>query len=165
MDTKCVSVLSTAAGVCPSFEVNRFSFAERKEIAILLPHAFKIYNMFMGGVDLQYLHCSNLMSCIRAKKLTLPIFMLFIQSSMANATVLQNNIHETKIGSKQLAMDIAKYYLAKAKVSQSHTSVTVSLKKKLSKFQKVCFKNKKKCIKTAMSIYVPYVFHFYTNKL
>ena len=68
MDSKCVSVLSTAAGVSPSFEVNRFSFAERKKIAILFPHAFKIYNMFMGGVDLHDLHCSNLMSCIRAKK-------------------------------------------------------------------------------------------------
>ena len=30
MDSKCVSVLSTAAGVSPSFEGNRFSFAERK---------------------------------------------------------------------------------------------------------------------------------------
>ena len=139
MNSKCVSVLSTAAEVSPSFQVNRFSFAERKKIAILFPHAFKIYNMFMVGVDLHDLHCSNLMSCIRAKTWTWPIFMRFIQSSMANATVLQNYVHETKIGSKQLAMDIAKYYLAKAKVSKSHTSVTV---------------------KTAMSIYVPYVFHF-----
>ena len=46
--------------------------------------------------------------------------MRFIQSSMANATVLQNYVHE---------IYIAKYYLVKAKVSKSHTSVTVSLKK------------------------------------
>ena len=129
MDSKFLSVLSTAAGVTPLFEVNIFSFAEGKEIAILFPHAFKIYYIFMDGVDLHDLHCSNLMSCIRAKKWTLSISMRFMPSSMANATVLRNYVDETKIGSKQLAMDITEYYLAKAKVSKSHTSVTVSLKK------------------------------------
>ena len=145
MDSKCVSVLSTAAEVSPSFEVNQFSFAERKRIAILFPHAFKIFNIFMGGVDLHDLHCSNLMSCIRAKKWTWPIFMRFIQSSMANATVLQNYVHETKIGSNQLAMDIAKYYLAKAKVSKSDTSVTVSLKKNCQNFKTCASRTKRIC--------------------
>lgn len=46
MDSKPVSVLSTAAGVTPLFEVERFSFAEMKRIAILfpnLPSKFIIY--------------------------------------------------------------------------------------------------------------------------
>ena len=98
----------------------------------------------MGSVDLYDLHCSNLMSCIRAKKWTWPIFMRFVQSSMANATVHQNYVHETKIGSKQLAMDISKYYLGKAKVSKSHTSVTVSLKKNCHNFKK-CASRKQMC--------------------
>ena len=68
--------------------------------------------------------------------------MRFVQSSMTNATVLQNYVYKTKIGSNQLAMDIAKYYLAKAKVSKSHTFVTV-FEKKMAKFQNMCFKNKK----------------------
>ena len=101
----------------------------------------------MGGVDLHDLHCSNLKSCIRAKKWTWPIFMRFIQSSMANATVLRNYVHGTKVGSKQLAMNIAKYYLAKAKVSKSHTSVTVRLKKNCQNFKK-CASRTKKCVKT-----------------
>ena len=60
MDSKCVSVLSTAAGVSPSFEENRFSFAERKKLLYYFHMPSKIYNMFMGGVDLYDLHCNNL---------------------------------------------------------------------------------------------------------
>ena len=87
--------------------------------------------------------------------------MRFIQSSMANATVFQNYVHETKIGPKQLAMDIAKYYLAKAKVSKAHTSVTVSLKKNCQNFKKCASRTKKMC----KDCNVPYVFRFYTNNL
>ena len=45
-------------------------------------------------------------------------------------------------------MDIAKYYLAKAKVSKSHTSVTVSLKK-IVKISKSVLQEHKKCVRAA----------------
>lgn len=99
----------------------------------------------MGGVDLHDLHCSNLMPSIRAKKWTWPIFMRFIQSSMANATVLRNYVHEKKLGTKEIAMEIAKYYLAKSKISKSHTSITVSSKKNCQNFKKCASRTTKMC--------------------
>ncbi|KAL7288257.1 hypothetical protein TKK_0017597 [Trichogramma kaykai] len=51
MDSEDVSVLSTAAGVTPLSDMDKFSFDEMKDIAVPFPHAFKMYNTFMGACD------------------------------------------------------------------------------------------------------------------
>ena len=61
-----------------------------KKVNLLFSHAFKLYNLFMGGIDLHDLHCSNLMPFIRAKRWTWPMFLRFIQSSMTNGVILRN---------------------------------------------------------------------------
>ena len=53
------------------------------------------------------------------------MFLRFIQSSLTNGVVLRNLVHEGKIGTKECAVAFAKHYLAKAKVSKLHESVTV----------------------------------------
>lgn len=145
MDSKSVSMLSTAAGVTPLFEVKRFSFDEMKKVDILFPHAFKMYNLFMGGIDLHDSHCSNLMSFIRAKKWTWAVFLRLIQSSMTNATVLYNLVNEKKIGTKDMALGLAKYYLAKAQKTGVHKSVSVEKKKKCANFEKCATRTQKMC--------------------
>ena len=145
MDSKPVSMLSTAAGVTPLFEVQRFSFDEMKKVNILFPRAFKLYNLFMGVIDLHDLHCSNLMSFIRAKKWTWPMFLRFIQSSMTNATVIHNLVHEKKIGTKDMALELAKYYLARKPTTKLHKSVSMKLKKKCENFEKCATRTQKMC--------------------
>ena len=87
----------------------------------------------MGVIDLHDLHCSNLMSFIRAKKWTWPMFLRFIQSSMTNATVIHNSVHEKKIGTKYMALELAKYYLARkptTKLHKSYNSEKLKVRKK-----------------------------------
>ena len=90
MDSKPVSVLSTAAGVTPMSTVKRYSKETKTKNDIPFPRAFSQYNRFMGGVDLHDGHCSNLMPCIKAKRWTWSIFLRLVQSSITNALVIHN---------------------------------------------------------------------------
>ena len=51
MDSKLVSVVSTAAGVTPSLPTKRYCSNEKTKIDVQFPQAFHLYNRFMGGVD------------------------------------------------------------------------------------------------------------------
>ena len=96
MDSKPVSVLSTATGVTPMSTVKRYSKEARTKNDIPFPRAFSQYNRYMGGVDLHDGHCSNLMPCIKAKRWTWSIFLRLIQSSMTNALVIHNMSNSEK---------------------------------------------------------------------
>ncbi|XP_033232053.1 piggyBac transposable element-derived protein 3-like [Belonocnema kinseyi] len=52
MDSKAVSILSSAAGVTPTSNVSRYDKEAKGKAAIRFPNAFKVYNNLMGGVDL-----------------------------------------------------------------------------------------------------------------
>ncbi|XP_033213707.1 piggyBac transposable element-derived protein 3-like [Belonocnema kinseyi] len=88
MDSKAVSILSSAAGVTHTSNVSRYDKEAKGKAVIPFPNALKVYNNFMGGVDLHDHHCNNLMPIIRAKKWTWTIFIRLIQASITNATVL-----------------------------------------------------------------------------
>ncbi|XP_066592950.1 piggyBac transposable element-derived protein 3-like [Prorops nasuta] len=116
MDSKPVSLLSTAAGVEPLLNVKRYSKSLQSRENILFPRAITLYNEFMGGVDMHDGHCSNLMPSIRAKKWTWPMFLRLIQSSLTNALVIYNlSNNGTNIGSKEIVLAVAKHYLSKKK--------------------------------------------------
>ena len=68
MDSKPVSLFSTAASVTPSSNVKRFSAKEKAKKDLSFPRAFTLYKFL--GVDLHDAQCSNLMSRIRAKNWT-----------------------------------------------------------------------------------------------
>jgi len=57
MDSKPVSVVSTAAGATPLLPSKRYSSQERTKVEIPFPKAFHLYNKFMGEVDLHDGHC------------------------------------------------------------------------------------------------------------
>ena len=99
MDSKPVSLLSTAAGVTPLSTMRRFSKEQKGKTELPFPNAFMLYNKNMGGIDQHDFFCSNLMPSIRSKKWTWVIFLRFIQASLANATVLKNmvRIEEKKV--------------------------------------------------------------------
>jgi len=82
MDSKIVSLLSTAAGSEPKKSVERYSREKKKRIKIDMPTAFNIYNNFMGGVDIHDQYCNKVLPTMRSKKWTFLIFMRLIQSSL-----------------------------------------------------------------------------------
>lgn len=87
MDSKEVSVLSTAAGVQPLKKARRYSKEEKGKVEIGMPHAFSIYNKYMGGVDLHDQYCSKVTPTMRSKKWTWSILLKLIQSSLSNAVI------------------------------------------------------------------------------
>ncbi|XP_032689124.1 piggyBac transposable element-derived protein 3-like [Odontomachus brunneus] len=51
MDSKLVSIISTAAGVTPLSDSKRYSSESKAKIDIPFPQAFHLYNRFMAGTD------------------------------------------------------------------------------------------------------------------
>ena len=148
MDSKPVSLLSTAAGVTPLSTVKRFIAAKKAKTDLPFPKAFTLYNKYMGGVDLHDAHCSNLMPRIRAKKWTWPVLLRLIQSSLANATVLRNAASvEKKIGTKDIGLEVAEFYLAKGKQTKKklHAIVTTTSKKNCYNFKKCDARTQSMC--------------------
>lgn len=147
MDSKPVSVLSTAAGVTPMSSVERHSKVSNSKEEIPFPMAFRLYNMFMGDVNQHDAHCSNLLPQIRAKKWTWSIFCRLIQSSITNATIIQNLVDENNVGTKYISLEIAKYYLDKHKNEKVHESIIV-VKKRYCEYASKCNSRTQKMCKT-----------------
>ncbi|XP_043468342.1 piggyBac transposable element-derived protein 3-like [Leptopilina heterotoma] len=118
MDSKPVSILSSAVGVTPSGTVERRVKGQKERKELKFPRAFMIYNQFMGGVDLHDQRCNAIEPTIRSKKWTWTIFVRMIQSAMTNATILYNLCHEHKVSTKFVAMSVGKEYLNRSKVSK-----------------------------------------------
>ena len=116
MDSKPISILSTASGVTPKSNVSRYDKESRSKITIPFPNAFCIYNKFMGGVDLHDQHANNVRPGIHSKKWTWIIMMRLVQAAVTNATVLYNEAlpnTEKKIGTKEFVFSISENYLSK----------------------------------------------------
>lgn len=147
MDSKPVSVLSTAAGVTPMSTVKRYSKEAKTKNNIPFPRVFSQYNRYMGGVDLHDGHCSNLMPCIKAKRWTWSIFLRLIQSSITNALVIYNMSDSgKKIRSKEIALEIAEFYLANStKREASHEMVTDKARKNCENHKKCGMRTNKMC--------------------
>jgi len=145
MDSKPVSLLSTAAGVTPTSTAKRYSKKSKGQNDLPFPRAFTLYNRYMGGVDLHDGHCS--MPCIRAKRWTWSIFLRLIQSSITNAVVIHNLSHsDKKIGSKEIALAIAEFYLAKGtKEKNKLHKMVAGEKKNCQNFQKCAKRTQKMC--------------------
>ena len=105
VDSKQVSMVSTATGVSPTYVAQRRSKDKKEKVNINFPNAFQLYNKFMGGVDVHDGRCNYAMACIRSKKWTWIVFIRLIQSAIANAVVISNYVHKlswkTKIISKE----------------------------------------------------------------
>lgn len=117
MDSKEVSILSTAAAVSPLQNVKRYVKDKSRKDDIAMPNAFAKYNKYMGGADIHDEYCSTLLPTFRSKKWTWVVLMQLIQSSLANAVILFNSERENykKVSAKNFAMDIARSYLEKKK--------------------------------------------------
>lgn len=140
MDSKEVSLLSTAAGVTPLKEVKRYSKENKSKIDIPMPNAFSMYNKYMGGVDIHDQYCSSLLPSFRSKKWTWPVLLRLIQSSVTNAVLLSNAVrkNEKKASGKQFAMDIARQYLKKGKSGDLNTHQLTTIKKRKYCSQEKC---------------------------
>lgn len=133
MDSKEVSLLSTAAGVNPLKNVKRYSKEKKGKDDIPMPDAFSNYNKYMGGVDIHDQYCSALLPIFRSKKWTWVVLMRVIQSSIANAVILYNAVRENKkkMSAKDFAMEIVRNYLIKESSSalKSHKLETQKKRK------------------------------------
>lgn len=126
MDSKPVSIVSTAAGVTPLLPSKRYSSQQRKKVEILFPKAVRVYNNFMGGNDVHDGHCNNLLPSIRSKKWTWVVFIRLIQASIVNALVIFNaaSVEEKKVGTKDFALSIAKSYIKQGQLKQEGHEMT-----------------------------------------
>lgn len=88
-----MSFLSTAVGVTPLAQVSRFDSQNLKKIEIEVPAVFKLYNDFMGHVDLQDQHCSDLQIHIGGKQWTWAVVKRLIQMALSNALILNNIVN------------------------------------------------------------------------
>lgn len=133
MDSKPVSIVSTAAGVTPLSPSKRYSAQERSKVEILFPKAVRVYNCFMGGNDVHDGHCNNLLPSIRSKKWTWVVFIRLIQASIVNATVIFNaaSTEEKKVGTKDFAISIAKSYINQGRVQREEHKITKQTQLKL----------------------------------
>ncbi|XP_033224087.1 piggyBac transposable element-derived protein 3-like [Belonocnema kinseyi] len=68
IDSKQVSILSTACGITPITPVKRFSRAAQERIELGFSRAFSLYNNYMGGVDLHDFRCKKASPSITSKK-------------------------------------------------------------------------------------------------
>lgn len=149
MDSKPVSIISTAAGVSPLASMQRYSKAENQKVKLPFPSAFSIYNKYMGGVDQHDFHCSMLKPSIRAKKWTWVILLRLIQASLTNATVLKNMVSpdNKRVGTKDVALDVTRKYLVKSppKVVEIHESVVEEKKRNCSNFSRCATRTQRLC--------------------
>lgn len=125
VDSKTVSIASSAAGISPTFPTKRWSKENKEKISLPFPNAFHIYNQFMGGVDLQDSHCNNVSPRIKSKKWTWTVFVRLIQTAITNAMVLSNRVRsdgEKKKGTLDFMIAIAHHYLDSSK-SQTKSRV------------------------------------------
>lgn len=121
VDSKSVSMASTAAGVTPMYDASRRSKEHKEKVSIPFPNVFQVYNKYMGGVDVHDGRCNYASPCIRSKKWTWIVFMRLIQASIANAVVISNYVHEGKKKSSSLdfMLAISKDYLQQSKSPQN----------------------------------------------
>ncbi|KAL7290369.1 hypothetical protein TKK_0016062 [Trichogramma kaykai] len=132
VDSKPVSILSTAAGITPLSSMKRYSKEQKNKLDLPFPQAFQFYNNNMGGVDLHDFHCSNAMPSIRSKKWTFVIFERLIKASIANATVLINMVSDTnkKIGTKDIALEMEECHLSLQEFEEIFSDDQITVKPK-----------------------------------
>lgn len=87
-DNKIVTVMSTYVGSNPTIEVSRFSRKDKKHVTVQCPQAIKVYNNYMGGVDLLDSMLGYYRIQIRSKKWYLRIFFHLIDLYCVNAWIL-----------------------------------------------------------------------------
>lgn len=110
MDSKPVTILSTAHGVQSKSFLERWDKEKRAKLPIEFPHLFTKYNKHMGGVDLHNQHCNDIIPCIRSKKWTWCLFLRIIQASISNVLVLRNTLHpDEKKGAIDIAVEIVEF--------------------------------------------------------
>ncbi|OXU16290.1 hypothetical protein TSAR_007470 [Trichomalopsis sarcophagae] len=90
IDSKEVSVLSTAAGVTSFIPMERYSRTAGKRTKLEFPCAFSLYNKYMGGVDLHDFRCKKASPSITSKKCPFKIFLRIIEMSITNSVTIRN---------------------------------------------------------------------------
>lgn len=87
-DNNIVNCLSTLHGCLPVDSVKRWSTKEKKHILIKRPNVIKVYNEYMGGVDLIDMLISLYRINIRSKKYYIKIVCHLIDLALVNAWLL-----------------------------------------------------------------------------
>ena len=112
IDSKPVSVASTAAGVTPLLPSKRYSSERKSKIEIPFLRAFHLYNKFMRGVDVHDGHRNNVLPSIRSKIWTWVVFVRLIQAAIVNSVVIFNATgNGMKVPTIDFAISIVKSYM------------------------------------------------------
>lgn len=87
-DNKSVNLISTYVGVEPIGKVQRWSQSDKKRIDVNRPHIVKIYNTYMGGVDLNDMLVALYRTKTRVKRFYLKIVYHMLDICIVNAWML-----------------------------------------------------------------------------
>ena len=87
-DNNTVCIISNGACVEPSGTAKRWSTKDRRKVDIQQPYLIKVYNNYMGGVDLFDSNIAHLRPRIRGKKWWWSPFVFALQSCFHNAWLL-----------------------------------------------------------------------------
>lgn len=149
MDSKKVSLLSTAAGVSPLVSKLRYSQEHKQKVNYDFPSIISFYNYFMGGVDDHDFRCKKVLPSIQAKRWTWAGFVKILQSSVTNATALWNmccNKGKRRLRTKDMCRSISKLYIEKSKKKNMSSHKTESKKRHLCTGSNCSQRTSKYCI-------------------
>ncbi|KAK3923098.1 PiggyBac transposable element-derived protein 3, partial [Frankliniella fusca] len=98
-DNKPVHVISTAYGVEPLSTVQRYDKKTKSRVDVPIPHAIKLYNKKMGGVDLHDMLVELYRSPSRARRWYMNLFSYMMDLASVNSWLLYRR-HAKMLGAK-----------------------------------------------------------------
>lgn len=96
-DNSVVTMISNHLSVEPMSTAKRYNRKEKKEVNIQQPNVIKVYNKYMGGVDLHDNGVANYRIGVSGKKWWWPLFINTIDSVIVNAWKIYNSVNSKKM--------------------------------------------------------------------
>lgn len=106
-DNKVVTTMSIYVGTQPVCEAKRFDRKEKKHVKIPCPQSVKVYNAYMGGVDLLDAMLGFYRIKIRSKKWYLKIVFHVLDRAAVNAWLLWRRANKTEMPLVDFKLDVA----------------------------------------------------------
>ncbi|XP_070778935.1 piggyBac transposable element-derived protein 3-like [Enoplosus armatus] len=107
-DNKCVSLLSSAAGITPLSSVKRWSKDANTKIAVPCPSLIPAYNQHMGGTDLSDMLVHMYKTPAKSRRWYLPLFGYILDLCISNAWLVYKRdcslLNETPLPLKRCAI-------------------------------------------------------------
>ena len=122
-DNRCVSLVLSFSCVYPLQEVERYDKKQKRTVTISYPHIVKIYNQFMGGVDLMEAVIALHRIYTRSKKYYHKLIFHFLDFVIVNSWLLfSRDLNGLGVpNKKQMSLQVFKMSVCKALLLEGKT--------------------------------------------